>query len=183
MIAIMSERFFQYFADLPQRRIDLPAGGLLFQLGDKVQYIYRVITGEVQLLRHQPDGSAYILQRALPGELLAEASLMSETYHCAAEAATASSLSVWPRHLVRKMIRQNPAASEAYAMHLAREVREARLRAEIVSLRCLSDRLDAWLIWNNEALPEKGHWQRLAQEINVSPAALYRELAKRRKSA
>lgn len=176
----MSKQFFHYLSDLPQRRIDLQTGGMVFQQGDRVQNIYRVATGEVQLLRRQPDGAACILQRALPGDLLAEASLLSAVYHCAAEATTASRLLVWRKKDVVARLDQSPDMAAAYASHLADEVRRARLRSEILSLKRLPDRLDAWLVWHDGGLPDKGQWQRLAQDINVSPAALYRELAKRR---
>jgi hypothetical protein len=43
-------------------------------------------------------------------------------------------------------------------------------------------RLDAWLAWNN-ALPEKVERRRIADEIGVSPEALYRQLGKRRRSS
>jgi hypothetical protein len=45
-------------------------------------------------------------------------------------------------------------------------------------MRRVSDRLDAWLELHGE--PEKGEWIRVADQIGVSPPALYRELARRR---
>jgi hypothetical protein len=44
-------------------------------------------------------------------------------------------------------------------------------------------RLDAWLEFNGSSLPQKGNWHTLARELAVSPEALYRELARRKKSA
>lgn len=64
-------------------------------------------------------------------------------------------------------------------MHLSREVRNARQRAEILSLRTVADRLDAWLAENGD-MPEKGLWKNVAEEIGASPEALYREIARRR---
>jgi CRP-like cAMP-binding protein len=66
--------------------------------------------------------------------------------------------------------------------HLANAVQEARLRAEIRSLRTTAERLDAWL-GEGRALPVKGQWQDLAGELGVTREALYRELAKRRSPA
>jgi hypothetical protein len=53
--------------------------------------------------------------------------------------------------------------------------------AETVSLRTVAQRLDAWLAWNEDRLPGKGEWKAVAEEISVSPEALYRELAARRR--
>lgn len=69
--------------------------------------------------------------------------------------------------------------AEAWAAHLARSVQAARLRAEIRTLRKVSERVDAWL-GEGRALPDKGHWQDLAAELGVTREALYRELARRR---
>ena len=64
-------------------------------------------------------------------------------------------------------------------MHLSHEVRNARRHAEILSLRTVTARLDAWLAENGD-LPARGGWKGLAEEISASPEALYREIARRR---
>ncbi|MEO1918655.1 MAG: hypothetical protein ABGW81_02895 [Paracoccaceae bacterium] len=51
---------------------------------------------------------------------------------------------------------------------IASEVQRARRRAEILSLRRVADRLDAWLVWNDDILPKRGHWHRITDEIYVS---------------
>lgn len=182
MINIMSHKFFDLIQDIPHKSRRFNQQELLFERDDPVRYLYRLDQGEVHLLRRQIDGAAFILQRAGPGSIIAEASMMSKTYHCAAVAITAAIVTYWPRSQVRDRIGTDSRLAEEYSAHLAREVRTARLRAEIASLRRISDRLDAWLVWNDAILPAKGQWIRVAHEINVSPEALYRELAKRRKS-
>ena len=183
MIAIMSPGFLDLLARLPGTDLCLPAGTLLFQRGDPVGHVYLVRSGLVHLLRRQEDGAAFLLQRAGPGALLAEASLLSQSYHCAAETIADSRLSRWPQHQVLGLVRQDPEAAFAFAAHLAGEVRAARLRAEIASLRRVADRLDAWLAWNGGALPDKGQRHLLARELNVTPEALYREIARRKARA
>jgi CRP-like cAMP-binding protein len=78
------------------------------------------------------------------------------------------------------MIKEDSNVAISLVMHLGREVRNARQRVEIASLRKVSDRLDAWLAWNEDRLPAKGSRGQLAREMGVSPEALYRELANRR---
>ena len=87
---------------------------------------------------------------------------------------------MFSRNDVRALIAENQDVAAAFSTHLAREVREARMRAEILSLKRVSERLDAWLIWNDNQLIDKGKWRLIAGEIGVSPEALYRELARRR---
>ncbi len=82
---------------------------------------------------------------------------------------------------LRAALRADPDLSSAWTAFLAREIQGARLRAEILSLRTVAERLDAWLAANDDALPAKGAWRLVATEIGTSPEALYRELARRRR--
>lgn len=180
MIAIMPNEFFQRLGEIPSKRITLERGALLFQRGDPVRGFHRVLAGEVHLLRRQLDGAAFVLQRAQAGDVLAEASLNTRAFHCAAEAVVRSQLAVWPARDVRRLVERDKGAAAGYALHLATQLRAARMRAEILSLRRVSDRLDAWLAWHDGRMPEKGRMARLAHDLNVSAEALYRELARRR---
>ena len=180
MIAIMPTSFFDHLLRLKHIQRQFSAGALVFERDDPVRQYYAVQSGEVHLLRRQPDGTGVILQRATEGAILAEASFSTDAYHCSAVAVEDSTLIVFNRGKVRELLANDPAANQAFAAHLAREVQNARRRAEIISLRRVADRVDAWLIWNNDVLPPKGAWYRMADEIGVSSEALYRELARRR---
>jgi len=180
MIAIMPQSFFDHLQQLRHTHRSFAAGTLLFDRDDPVASVYRVESGEVHLLRRQEDGAEFILQRAQAGGLLAEASITSRAYHCGAVVVQPSELAVFSRNEVRTLIAENQDVAAAFSTHLAREVREARMRAEILSLKRVSERLDAWLIWNDNQLIDKGKWRLIAGEIGVSPEALYRELARRR---
>ena len=180
MIVIMSSEFISHLEMLPSRVRNFAAGELLFEREDPVTSFFLVETGSVHLLRRQLDGAEFILQRAEAGAILGEASLFSETYHCAAVAVSACQLRIFSAKQVKNLIADNGTVALAYAVHLGLQLRNARLRAEIVSLRRVADRLDAWLAWHENLDPEKGTWNRVAREIGVSPEALYRELARRR---
>ena len=180
MIVIMPQSFFDHLQRLHHSHRTFAAGTFLFDRDDPVASVYRVKSGEVHLLRRQADGAEFILQRAQEGGLLAEASITSRTYHCGAVVVRPSVLTVFSRADVQALIANNQQAATAFAAHLGREVREARMRAEILSLKRVSERLDAWLIWNDNTLINKGEWHRVAKEIGVSAEALYRELARRR---
>lgn len=180
MITIMSRDFLSYLSSLPDINRRYSQGQMVFERDDVVNSLFVVEHGEVHLLRRQQDGAEFILQRAEAGTVLAGASLTTPRYHCAAVAVSQTVLIKFSRADVLKMIRETSGAAMALAMHLGREVRGARLRAEMGSLRKVSDRLDAWLAWNDGNLPPKGGKGQLARELSVSTEALYRELAKRR---
>jgi CRP-like cAMP-binding protein len=82
---------------------------------------------------------------------------------------------------IRRRFRADPEFAEAWAIHLAGEVQTARFRSEVVALRTVASRLDAWLAWRGDLIPPKGVWKQIADQIGVTPEALYREMAKRRR--
>ena len=81
---------------------------------------------------------------------------------------------------MQKLFESDPAFAAAWASHLAGEVRDARLRAEILALKTVAVRLSAWIAARGK-FPPKGTWKTVAQEIGISSEALYREIAQRRR--
>jgi CRP-like cAMP-binding protein len=175
MIKIM----LKYIHALPHTQRVFRKGQYLFHLGDAVVSMFLIEAGEARLLRRQRDGGAIVLQRALPGSFLAEASLFTANYHCDATATTRISARLISRNAMQKLFESEPAFAAAWASHLAGEVRDARLRAEILALKTVAERLSAWIAAQGE-FPPKGTWKTVAQEIGTSPEALYREIAQRR---
>ena len=176
---IMSPLFALLLDGLRPQEKSYDAGDAVFHVGDPVQRMHFVREGVVILVRNQRRGSALILQRAGAGSVLAEASLYSERYHCDARAETAVTTWCVSRAELRRRIADSPDLSEAWSGYLAQEVQRARLHAEILSLRTVADRLDAWITCHG-APPAKGGAAAVALEIGVSHEALYREAAKRR---
>lgn len=177
MIGIMSDLFEPLFADAAAR--DFAAGDLLFRAGDPVVSMILLRAGGADLVRHTGHGLKMILQRAGSGQILAEASVWSEVYHCDAVAAVPCVAALLPRQTFRSRLRSDPDLAEIWTRTLAHAVQRARLRAEIRSLPRVAERLDAWLAEGHN-LPEKGRWQEVAAELGITREALYRELAQRR---
>ena len=175
----MIEIMLRYIYALPHTQRVFRKGQYLFHQGDAVVSMFLIEAGEARLLRRQRDGGAIVLQQALPGSFLAEASLFTASYHCDATATTRLSARLISRNSMRKLFESDPAFAAAWASHLAGEVRSARLRAEILALKTVAERLNAWTAANGE-FPPKGTWKTVAQEIGTSPEALYREIAQRR---
>lgn len=179
MILIMSS-FFECPDSPPGTLHSLGVGHHLFRLGDPVNAMYAVIEGEIALERVSKEGARLVLQRAGPGMLLAEASLFAQHYHCDAVARKPSRVRSVAISAVRAHFLRNPEALWAFTRHLAHEVQRGRLRAEMLSMRRLADRLNAWLLLQDGTMPPKGGRRLLAAELGVTPEALYRELARRR---
>lgn len=182
MIAIMSDEIVAHLRPRAIALKTLERKEHLFHRDDPVVTMFLLTEGCVKLMRYQEDGSPAVLQRSTPGTIVAEASLFSGRYHCDAIAVTATQALAVPVGEVRRLLNEDRAFALAWTMHLTRELQNTRKRAEIVSLRTVSARLDAWLTWNDGRLPTKGDWKALADEIAVSPEALYREFSRRRHS-
>jgi CRP-like cAMP-binding protein len=180
MISIMSPSIEPYLQGLRARQRYVENGRPLFRRGDPVTDVYYVVTGTVHLVRYQTDGSPLILQRAGPGSILAEASLYFDTYHCDAVACGDADSRAYTKASVKKLLLRSPEFSDIWANYLAQELQRTRLRAEILALRTVSERLDAWIAGNGSNFPHKGEWKLVAGQIGVSPEALYREIARRR---
>lgn len=180
MIEIMPDDVFALLLQNPGHQMRFSAGEAVFHIHDQVQNLHVICEGRIHLVRHQADGAKLVLQRAEAPAVLAEASLYSPHYHCDAIAETDSVIWAISRPELRRHLQQDSTLSEAWSRHLAHEVQGARLHAEILSLKTVAARVDSWIDWHG-ALPEKGSWATIAQQIGVSPESLYRELAKRRK--
>lgn len=177
MITIMLADLSHLFDAASSHSID--AGEWLFHSGDQVRCMYLIAEGAIDLTRVTGAGAPVILQKARPGQVLAEASAYSATYHCDAQAVTEALVHCLPVVDFRARLTADPALADRWASHLAHAVQRARLKAEIRTLRTVAERLDAWL-GEGHAMPAKGAWQDVAAEIGVSREALYRELARRR---
>jgi len=166
--------------DLSERERKLARGEWLFRDGDPVESLFLVVIGELRVTRLLPHGAELTLQRVTAGAIVHESSLSAECYACDAGAVRSSTVRVVPVQRVVAALRASCELAHGWAQHLEGELRRARAQAEILSLRTVAERLDAWFALNLGALPSRGLWHRLAEEIGVSAAALYRELARRR---
>jgi CRP-like cAMP-binding protein len=176
MICIMLD-WQHIFDDAPTK--SFVQGAVVFRREDHVRSMYLIRSGTIALERPLTDGTALTLSVATVGMALAEASLFATTYHCDAVARTNAKIAIIPRAAFRSALRERPTAALSLIETHAKEVQSQRARIEILRLRRVSDRLDAWLELYDE--PPMGEWIRVADQIGVSPPALYRELARRRK--
>ena len=165
---------------LSERDRRLSPGESLFHDGDPVESLFLVLTGELRVTRLLPHGVELTLQRPTAGAIVHESSLFAGHYACDARAARTSTVRSVPVQRVVAALRRSCELAHSWARYLEGELHRARTQAEILSLRTVAERLDAWSVFNPGALPPRGRWHQLAEEIGVSAEALYRELARRR---
>ncbi|TDQ13487.1 Crp/Fnr family transcriptional regulator [Phyllobacterium brassicacearum] len=147
----MSNKLIEQLRELPSTEASFGEGEVVFTQGSKVGSIYLVVHGSVRLLRHQSDGAAIVMQRAAAGSILAEASLFSDHYHCDAVALVPSRLLAIRKTALISQISSDVELAKEWNTYMAREIQNARRTAEIVSLRTVAARLDAWIAWNDGA--------------------------------
>jgi CRP/FNR family transcriptional regulator, dissimilatory nitrate respiration regulator len=170
---------YDHLSQLRQKERIFEPGQFLFHRHDTVSFMFLVTAGSAHLVRRTEHGNELILHRASPGSVLAEASLFSPRYHCDAVTASKTIVLQMSKPEMQQLFYKDQDFAKAWSTHLAAEVRQARLRAEILSLKTVAEKLNAWIA-DRGHLPEKGSWLPIAQEIGVSPEALYREMAKRK---
>lgn len=181
MIAIMSNDCFERLATLADDARSLAGGERLFSRGTPVRRLFLVEAGAVRLQRDTVEGGSLVLQRAGPGRVLAEASLQAPRYHCDATATCDARVLSLGIGAAATALRDDAGLAAAWAAMLAQELQATRARAALLRLRGVGARLDAWLALNDANLPPHGRLRGLADEIGVTPEALYRELARRRR--
>ncbi|MDJ0683488.1 MAG: Crp/Fnr family transcriptional regulator [Alphaproteobacteria bacterium] len=181
MIEIMSGHWLHCFDGAPKRTLE--KGETLFRRDDKVEWAFLLREGQIYLRRALQDGGLLTLHRAGAGDLIAEASLFAEQYHCDAVTDSVTTVAVLPKAHLLKQLEYDSSGdrlSVSAFERTAKELQTLRTRVEIMQLRKVTDRLDAYLELFGP--PGEGGWVRVADWIGVSPPAIYRELAKRRRS-
>jgi CRP-like cAMP-binding protein len=166
--------------DIRSQPLALAPGQHLFRLGDPISTLYVVKTGRIHLIRHPPNGSALILQQSGAGSVVAEASIYAEKYHCDAIPSVATQVIAISKADFLHRLRSDPDFADAWQRQLAHELQKARLHAEILSIKTVAKRLDAWIAERGGETPRKGDWKLIAHEIGATPEAFYREMARRR---
>lgn len=161
------------------RGLHLEPGQAVFRAGDAASAVYRVLAGEVHMLRRAPDGAEIVLQRARAGDFFAEASLFATHYHCDAVSVGASRCLCLPAESVRQCLGQDPEFALAWIASLSRSLRLQRAAQERLALKSTRARIVHYLVdrGDNGRVTLDQPLLRWATELGVSHEALYRTLA------
>lgn len=159
----------------------LDTGAALFRQGDTVRDVFVVESGRLCLQRHTVEGVRQILQTAVAGDLLAEASLFAEQYHCDAVAGAPSAVRAVARRKILDALESQPALARSVMAALAGQVIGLRTRLELHGIRSARER-----VWHHLALaadPDRNvalaaPLKDMAEHLGLTPEALYRTLAR-----
>lgn len=180
MIGIMAASSF--LPDLPagSTRV-LRRGETLFRVGDPAMGLVLVRSGSLELRRLSEAGARVLMQRAGPGDTLAEGSLFEERHHCEAMAVEDALVEVLSRTALETAASRDASVPLRLAAYLARRLVEARARAELLALPGAADRIMAAFGTRRPDVDDVrwlgGTWGSLAAECGLSPEATYRTLA------
>lgn len=108
---------------------------LVFKAGSPAAAAFRVLEGEVHLLRHAPDGTAIVIPRARAGDFFAEASLFSRRYHCDALSVRPSTCLHLPVSALRQALQQDPTLALEWIAALSGNLRSQRSALERMALK------------------------------------------------
>jgi CRP/FNR family transcriptional regulator, dissimilatory nitrate respiration regulator len=126
-------------------------------------------------------GREAILQKASAGDILAEASLFSSTYHCDAVAKTAATVRLYPKAILLAELQRDPKIAQAFAAMLARQVMTLRTRLEQRNIHSARDRVRHFLAISanpgGRIVSLSGTLKDIAAELGLTHEALYRTLA------
>ncbi|MBV2360863.1 Crp/Fnr family transcriptional regulator [Thalassococcus sp. CAU 1522] len=165
------------FDSLPEaalRRVALAQGDRLFAEADRADAIFAIETGSVHLVRVTVEGQRVVIARAGPGATLAEAALFADRYHCDAVAIEPAMAWRIDKSAVLAALRAGGDFAETLCAHLAGQVRQERLRREIIAIRSAEDRVLAALV----GLGQPGTVTAFAAEIGLTQEACARALTR-----
>jgi CRP-like cAMP-binding protein len=154
-------------------------GAHLFRQGDPVRSIFLVESGCLRLERTTAAGATVVLHTAQAGEMLAEAALFSQAYHCNAVALKPARVCVYDKSAILATLKPN---SPAYALLaiMARQLVQARQRLEWRNTRSAKDRVMLYLGLMADRSGEfktTAALQDIAAELGLTREAFYRALA------
>jgi CRP-like cAMP-binding protein len=160
-------------------------GQTIFEEGDEGSGFYVILSGRVKIFKLSPDGKEQILHILTTGEPFGEVPVFAgEKFPAHAAALEESRLFFFPRPAFVKLIGQNPSLALNMLAVLSRRLRKLASLVEDLSLKEVSGRLAAYLLYLSEG--KKGAVEvkldvsknQLASLLGTIPETLSRILAR-----
>ncbi len=176
----MNYFFKTIFTDLNSARLTLKKGDILFHQSDDVVNMYFIETGRLKLQRETMEGFPVIQDVAYRGEIIAEASLFSDNYHCSAIADMETDIRYLRRIDLLTYLEQTPLATKQLLVIYAEQIVGLRAINEIKNIRSAKERILAFL---KHEMNEKGEVEfcislkDVAYRIGLSHETFYRVLS------
>jgi CRP-like cAMP-binding protein len=171
--------FTEIFSDLKSASLSLKKGNMLFLQNDEVLNMYFIKAGRLKLQRETVEGFTVIQHIAFKGEVIAEASLFSQDYHCSAVADTNTEISYLRKRDLSNYLEKNPTAMRRLLVLYANQIKNLRAINEIKNIRSAKERTLAFLrneMNANSEVKLSISLKDVAYRIGLSHEAFYRTL-------
>jgi CRP/FNR family transcriptional regulator, nitrogen fixation regulation protein len=116
----------------------------IFGEDEPAEYLYRVVSGAVRMMRFSSDGRRQILAFHLPGDTFGAET--GEAHSCSAEAVNAVEVVMVRRSLLEKMAQENTQAARRWLEMTSKDLRSAQDHALILGRKGAGERVAAFLI-------------------------------------
>jgi len=167
---------------VPSRRKNLGRGEVLFQPGDAATSVYVINQGKIKISRYAVDGSPVVLYLAQADEMLGEATLFHDHYHCMAKVESASAeLCLFDRKQLITALSTSPEDAMVILRLFARLIRKQRMMLEIRNIRSARQRIYTYFLLEADANQQvilQLNYKDIAYQLGMAHETFYRELRK-----
>ena len=143
-----------------------------FRQEEKTRGLFFVSAGKIELRRTTESGALVTVHRARSGEIFAEASLFSDTYHCDAITVMDTTLFELQRAYILTQLQIKPDFAIMMTKHLAKQNQFYRRKIEILAIKSATARVYSAL--SDNLL--QSDIVSFASEIGLTHEAVYRSL-------
>ena len=116
----------------------------IFHQDDKVDYVYKIVSGTVRLCRSMPNARRHILDFLLPGDVMGFAQNLDQKL--AAEAVTDVMLFAYPRVHLDRLARDNPAVHTQLIASLSANLLNMQQQLMMMGCKDAKERVAAFLL-------------------------------------
>lgn len=125
--------------------LSLKKGDILFLQNNEIFNMYFIKAGRLKLQRETIEGFSVIQHIAFRGEVVAEASLFSQNYHCSAVADMSTEVGYLRKIDLLNYLEEKPAAMKKLLALYANQIINLRIINEVKNIRSAKDRTLAFL--------------------------------------
>jgi CRP-like cAMP-binding protein len=175
----MNHFFEEILSDLKSKILSLKKGNMLFLQNDEIINMYFIKEGRLKLQRETLEGFTIIQHIAFKGEIIAEASLFSQNYHCSAIADTSTEIYYLKKIDLLNYLEQNSTATKQLLVLYSYQIKSLRAINEIKNIRSAKERTLAFLrneMNANREVKLSISLKDVAYRIGLSHEAFYRTL-------
>jgi CRP/FNR family transcriptional regulator, dissimilatory nitrate respiration regulator len=159
---------------------DLAPSQVLYRQGDRARAVFVLETGQVKIVRRNPEGKIILIRIVTPGESFGTGALLSEFYGNEAIAEVPSQIHVYPKQSLFEALKQRPDLAESFIGSLAEQIHMLEDRLELRSIPSARERVIRYLRTHSHGKASVNFdtpLKNIAIDLGLSREVLYRTLA------